>query len=265
MAALKPGLASYTRVAYARELLGRPGDAIAAMRLAVDAGAGGGENVAWTLIQLGNLYFDTGRLGPAARAYRAALRRLPTYVHAEAGLARVAAARGETGRSVSLYRRAITKVPLPQYVIGLGDVLRVAGRAAEARRAYALVGAIERLFAANGVRTELETAFFDLDHARDVHAALARARLAFRAAPSINADDVLAWALYKSGRCVEAERHSERALRLGTRDALKLFHRGMIERCVGRLDVARSYIERALTINPHFSLLYAPVARRLVR
>jgi tetratricopeptide (TPR) repeat protein len=264
MAALKPGLASYTRIAYARELLGRPGDAIAAMRLAVDAGAGGGENVAWTLVQLGNLYFDTGRLEQAARAYRAALRRLPAYVHALAGLARVAAARGETARSVSLYRSAIAKVPLPQYVIALGDVLRVA-RADEARKAYALVGAIERLFAANGVRTELETALFDLDHGRDVHAALAHARLAFRAAPSINADDVLAWALYKNGRCVEAEHHSDRALRLGTRDALKLFHRGMIERCLGRPDVGRSYLERALAINPHFSLLYAPVASRLVR
>jgi tetratricopeptide (TPR) repeat protein len=265
MAARKPSVASYARVAYARELLGRSAAALEAMRLAVDAGFGSSENVAWALVQLGNLYFDTGRLSPAERAYRAALRHLPDYVHAEAGLARVFAARGEFSRAVSLYRKAIARVPLPQYVIGLGDVLHVAGRVSESRQTYALVGAIEQLFATNGVRTELETALFDLDHGRDVRVALARAREAFGEAPSINAEDVLAWALYRNGRCRDAERHSERALRLGTRDALKLFHRGMIEHCLARPARARSWLARALAVNPHFSVLYAPVARRLVR
>jgi Flp pilus assembly protein TadD len=80
--------------------------------------------------------------------------------------------------------------------------------------------------------------------------------------PSIDADDVLAWALARSGRCSEALSYSRNALRLGTLDALKLFHRGMIERCLGRPDSARMYFARAVALNPHFSLLWSETARR---
>jgi len=265
MVAFKPSLAAYSRISYARELLGKSREATAAMRLAVRAGSANAENAAWTLVQLGNLYFDRGRLGPAERAYRQALFRFPGYVHAEAALAQIEAARGEVDRAVALYRSALDKVPLPQYAVGLGDTLQSAGRPAEAQKAYALVDVIQRLFEGNGVQTDLETALFDLDHDRDLADALARAREAFMRAPGINAEDVLAWALYKSGRCEEARRHSVAALRLGTRDALKLFHRGMIERCLGDQAQGRAFLRRSLAVNPHFSLLHAPVAHEVLR
>jgi tetratricopeptide (TPR) repeat protein len=265
MAALKPNLASYSRVAYARELLGDTRGAIAAMRLAVEAGAGTGEPKAWTLVQLGNLHFDTGRLGPAGHAYRQALAAFPGYVHAHAALARLAAARGRYGAAAALYGKAVARLPLPLYEGALGDVLRLAGRDDEARAAYGAVDAIQRLLQSNGVRTELETALFDLDHDRRLGDALERARIAFRKRKSIEAEDVLAWALFKNGRCTDARTHAVRALHLGTRDALKLFHRGMIEGCVGDRVSARSFLMRALAVNPNFSLLYAPVARDALR
>lgn len=265
MASLKPALASYSRVSYARELLGRRRQAIVAMKLAVKAGAGTGEPAAWALVQLGNLYYDTGRLDLAERSYREALVRFPRYVHAQAALGRVAAAHGRYDMAARLYGRAVAKLPLPQYEASLGDVLRLAGREAEAAKAYAVVDATENLLRANGVRTELETALFDLDHGRNVADALTRARDAYRERKSIEGDDVLAWALYKNGRCREALEHSRRALRLGTRDALKIFHRGMIELCLGRPSNGRASLSRALRINPHFSLRYAPVAREALR
>ena len=86
-----------------------------------------------------------------------------------------------------------------------------------------------------------------------------RARLA---RPSIDGDDVLAWALARAGRCTQARAYSQRALRLGTKDAAKYFHRGMIERCLGRPAPARAWFARALATNPHFSLIWAPVARK---
>ncbi|MGH3133142.1 MAG: tetratricopeptide repeat protein, partial [Gaiellaceae bacterium] len=106
-------------------------------------------------------------------------------------------------------------------------------------------------------------ALFDLDHDRDVLDATRRARLAYASAPGIYAADALAWGLFKLGRCGEARARSERALRLGTKDALLYFHRGMIERCLGSSS-ARSWFERALATNPHFSLRFAPVAREML-
>jgi hypothetical protein len=46
---------------------------------------------------------------------------------------------------------------------------------------------------------------------------------------------------------------------------LKFFHRGMIERCLGRDADARTWFRRALALNPQFSVLWAPTARRYAR
>jgi tetratricopeptide (TPR) repeat protein len=265
MAALKPTVASYARVSYARELLGRTDGAIEAMKLAVSAAAGSTEPAAWALVELGNLYYNSGRLRPAERAYREALARFRDYHRAQAALARVEAANDRVDEAVALYRRALEAVPLPEYAAGLGETLAAAGRTEEAEEAYELVDVMQRLFEANGARTELETALVDLDRGWKLTDALARAREAYVARRSIEAEDVLAWALYRNGRCEEARAHSIRALRLGTRDALKLFHRGMIERCLGHGSAAREAFRAALEINPYFSLRWAPVAREAVR
>jgi tetratricopeptide (TPR) repeat protein len=262
LAARKPGLAAYARVAYARELIGRPRAAVEAMRLALTAAGGRPEPVAWTHVELGKLHFGLGELGPAGRHFRAALAAFPGYVFALDGLARVQAARGRHASAIALARRAVAAVPLPQFVATLADLYQVTGRTMRAREQHALVGAIERLLRANGVRTDLETALFDVDHGVRLRDAVERARRAQRERPSIEADDVRAWALARVGRCGEALHFSKRALRLGTVDAAKYFHRGMIERCLGRDDAARRWFERALRTNPHFSLIWAPVARR---
>ncbi|HET7856772.1 MAG TPA: tetratricopeptide repeat protein [Gaiellaceae bacterium] len=262
MAALKPSLAAYARISYARELLGRTRGAEQAMLLALDATAGQPEPTAWTRTQLGKLYFSTGRVRSAAAQYRAALRALPGYPYALEALAQAEAARGRGARAVALAERAADTVPLPQFVATLGDLHRAAGRNAQAREQYELIGAIERLLRANSVRTDLETALFNVDHGLRLAESLAIARRAHAERPSIEADGVLAWALARNGHCGEALRFSKRALRLGTRDAPKFFQRGMIERCLSRRASARAWFRRALATNPHFSLIWAPVARR---
>jgi tetratricopeptide (TPR) repeat protein len=265
LASLKPSLAAYSRVSYARELLGRPSEAIAAMQQALDAATGEAEPTAWTRVQLGKLYWSTGRLGAAAAQYRAALAVFPGYVHALDALAQVEGAGGRLGHAIALERRAVAETPLPQLVGYLGDLYAAAGRPGLARHQYALIDVIGRLFVANGVKTDLETALFRTDHGIRLRETLDLARLARNERPSIDGDDVLAWTLERNGRCGEALRYSKLALRLGTKDALKLFHRGMIERCLGKTAAGNAYLRRALALNPHFSLLWAPVARRAVR
>jgi tetratricopeptide (TPR) repeat protein len=265
MARLKPSAGAYARISYARELLGRPREAIAAMRLAVDASADQPESTAWTRVQLGKLYWSVGDLGAAAREYRNALAALPGYPYAFDALAQVEAARGHLGKALALEAHAVAAIPLPQFVSQLGDLYRARGDHARARRQYGLIRVIQRLLAVNGVRTDLETALFDVDHGIRPRHAVVLARRARAARPSIDGDDVLAWALARTGSCGEALVYSRRALRLGTLDALKLFHRGMIERCLGHRDAARTYLSRALALNPHFSIVWSPVARSALR
>jgi tetratricopeptide (TPR) repeat protein len=263
MGELRPGLAAYARIAHARWLLGDTDGAIEAMRLALDAATGQREPEAWTRVRLGRLLFSRGAVAAADAQYRAALAVFPGYAPALDARALAAWAQGRTPAAIALARQAVDAMPLPQYVAQLGDLYRAAGDHRAAREQYAVIHAIERLLAANGVRSELETALFDADHGLRPYETLALARRAWRARPSIDGDDVLAWALQRAGRCREALRYSRRALRLGTRDALLFFHRGMIERCLGDAAEARRWLRRALALNPRFSVRWAPVARRL--
>jgi tetratricopeptide (TPR) repeat protein len=248
MVALKPSVSSYARVSYARELLGDVPGAARAMRLAVESAVGEPEPLAWSLTQLGKLYWSNGHLAKAARDYRAALRAHPRYPAALNSLALVEAARGRHSSAIAYARRAAEILPLPQYVSTLGDLLH----GSAARRQYALVGAIARLERSQGVNVDLEIALFDVDHRIDLRRTVALARLAQRERPSIDGDDVLAWALARAGRCREALKYSKLALRLGTRDAAKFFHRGVIERCLGHDASAQAWFARVHATNPYW-------------
>jgi tetratricopeptide (TPR) repeat protein len=265
MAALKPSVASYARVSYARELTGDVQGAQRAMALAASAAVGEREAFAWTQVQIALLELSTGRARDALAHLRIARASFPGYPFALDGTAQAEAALGRYREALSFERAAVDRVPLPQYVALLGDLEHALGRERAARREYGLISVIERVLAANGVRNDLDIALFDVDHGRDLAHAVELARRGHAERPSIVGDDVLGWALARAGRCDEALRWSQRSLRLGTKDATKLFHRGYIAACLGRGAAARAYYRRALALNPHFSILWAPVAREGAR
>jgi tetratricopeptide (TPR) repeat protein len=262
MASIKPGVASYARVSYARELLGQTGAAERAMRLAIDSAIGEQEAGAWTRAQLALLYLSSGRARLAAAQAQQALAVFPGYYVALDASAQAQAALGHVRAAIEYEQAAVARIPLPQYVAFLGDLYRAAGQQVRARQEYALIGVIERLLAANGVRNDLDVALFDVDHGVRLRHALELARRGHAERPSVFGDDVLGWALARNGRCGEALRFSERSLRLGTRDALKYFHRGFVAQCLGDRAGARLWYRRALALNPRFSILWAPLARK---
>lgn len=252
----RPDFNSYSRVAYARELFGDPEGAQLAMLAAVDAGSSTPENMAWAFVQLGNLSLTLGNLDEADGYYRRSLDAFPNYAFGLAGQARVASSRGDNQQAAALYERAFERMPLAEFAIALGDVYSRMGDTKKASAQTKLVRAIDKLYAENGVNTDLELALFLADHDIELPTSVEKARASYEARPTIHAADVLAWTLYKSGRSAEAEKYSEESLKLGTRDGVKLYHAAVIARENGKRDVAQEYLRQALTFGPQFSLLY---------
>ncbi len=264
MVDLKPNLASYARVSYFRELHGDLDGAVEAMRLAVSAGGGSAESVAYVQTLLGNLELARGRSAAAGRAYATALARFPGYVPAIAGRARLDASRGRLDRAIAGYKRVTDRLPLPEYVIALGEAELANGDRASARERFALVDAERRLLSAAGVNTDVEFALFEADHG-DGRRGVALGRRAWRDAPSVRSADALGWALTRAGRPDEGLRYARRALSLGSRDPSFLVHAGLTARAAHRPRLARRWLAQALADNPRFSPLWAPRARRALQ
>src|SRR3954447_14612884 len=196
MVDLRPDLSSYSRVSYARELYGDVPGAIEAMQQAVDAGSPAAENTSWTRVQLGNLYFNSKQLDKAEAQYKTALAAYPNYLHALAGLAQMAAARGNMDEAIKLYKQSIDIVPLPQYLTALGDLYTFKGDSRAAKEQYDLVLYIYKLFEANGVNADAEKAAFLADRNTETGEAVKLARQAANERNDLHTLDTLAWALY---------------------------------------------------------------------
>jgi tetratricopeptide (TPR) repeat protein len=260
-----PDLYGYARLAGLKSLRGDTAGAIADLERAVaDGRAAGapGESLAWTLWQLGAEHAAVGRLDRAEKAFTGALGAHRGYHRALAGLAHVRAAQRKYDEAVSLYTKALEVVPLPEYAAALGDVYTRTGRPAEARKQYDLVEYIGRLSAINQTLYGRELAYFYADHDVRLDVALELAQRELTVRQDVYAHDLLAWALLKNGRPAEAQAAMDQALRLGTQDAKLLFHAGMIAHARGDAARARTYLARALKLNPHFHLLHAEVATR---
>jgi tetratricopeptide (TPR) repeat protein len=261
---LRPTRASYARVSYFRELHGDLPGAVQAMRLAVSSGGATPENLAYVQTLLGNLEFDRGHLAAAAQDYRTAALSFHQYVPAIAGLARTAAALDHFRSAIDQYRFAVSRLPLPEYITGLGETELAAGHTGQANQDLALIAAEERLLRANGVNTDVDLALFEANHGSPARA-VTLARRAWTEAPSVRSADALGWALTRAGHPSAGLHWAHEALRLGSIDPNFLYHAGIAAKNAGRADEGRADLRRALGLNPRFSPLYAPLARRALR
>jgi tetratricopeptide (TPR) repeat protein len=212
MVKLRPGLSSYNRVAWYRFVTGDPEGAISAMRQAVHAARATPENLAWCLVDLGNLYFKTGRLDEAEANYKAALQVFPHYHPAFAGLGGVQASRHQTDDAIASYTRAESMVPLPAYAGALRDLYLEQGNRTEAHKQEQLLDVVDQLARANFENTDRTLALVLADEGRRLDRALelARNELAFRR--DVYTYDALAWVLFKLDRTEEAREAMKKAL-----------------------------------------------------
>jgi tetratricopeptide (TPR) repeat protein len=241
MIAVRPGIASYSRASYLRELHGDTEGAIAAMRMAADAGMGGRADRAWALYNLAALYLAAAEPDTAAYLFEGLLEERPGYPYAVAGLGHVALVRGDADEAVRRFRQAHALAPRDVFLELLAEAYAVKG---DARRAdEALDGVADALADARamGEVVDMEEADFLLDRGQDVRRALRMAAAQLRRRPDhLHANETYAWALHHNGRSADAIPFIEHALRLNTGDAMAHHRAAQIYRAAGRpADAAR--------------------------
>ncbi|MEO3809759.1 hypothetical protein ABGB17_12235 [Sphaerisporangium sp. B11E5] len=255
MTELRPGVSSFTRASYDAELRGDTARARMLMEAALDD-AFTSEDRAYCRYYLGELALRAGDLGAAERAYGEALRASPGFLPARAGLARAAALGGDLERAAAGYAEVVGRLPLAQYVVEYGEVVRKLGR--DPSPQWAVLRAQKDLMAANGVRDDITWAEFEADHGSP-DAAVRHAKAEYARNPNMVAADALAWALHKAGRSREALPYTREATALGWRNALIAHHRGVIEKASGR--DANLFSSLATEYNPRFDPALPSLAR----
>jgi len=234
MVALRPDLASYNRASHFHFLYNDVPGAIAIMKKAIEAGSSSPENVAWCMVDLGNIYFKSGQLALAQQSFADALRTFKNYHPAYAGLGRVLAASGEIAGAISNYHRAQEITPLPDYAAALFDLYKKSGQDALAARQMDLLDLIDKVSIANGERANRNLVLAFADHDVKLRRALdlAQGELEFRR--DVYSYDALAWALYKNKRVIEAKQYMEKALLLKTPEPGFLLHSEIIMQAAER-------------------------------
>lgn len=257
---LRPSLASYARAAYDLEQRGLTGEATDLLRRAL-ATAVDRHDIAFCREQLGDLAWNAGEAETAATEYAAGLAALPTSVALQRGQARVAAARGQLAEAIEAYAALTRRAPIPGHLLEYVELLRAAERTADADRELRLAAAAHALFTGNG-GTDGVTGAALAAAAGDPAGALREAQAEWSRRQHADVADALAWALHLSHRDSEAIEYARRAVGTGARSAGYAYHLGMIELALGNRAAAADQLDQALRINPTFSPMDAPAARR---
>jgi tetratricopeptide (TPR) repeat protein len=262
----RPNAAAYARASYARELQGDLAAALEFMTMAANATTGHDqESQAWHYAQIGNLYFQMGRLAEARREFRRAEATFPGHPYALTGLAKVEAAEGRLDRALAMYEQQLERAATPELAASAGDLHARLGRADAAEEYYATAERLER----EGWEVEepqpAALARFLAERDRAIPQALELARAAARERRDIHTLDALAWSQFKAGQIADASATIGQALRTGTRDRRILYHAAEIRRAAGDRVGARELVTRALDGHPAFDPIAAPAAARLLR
>jgi tetratricopeptide (TPR) repeat protein len=256
---LHPGTPAFTRGEYVYELSGDVAGARNLLDQALDAAASPAD-VAFCRYYLAELAFSTGDPAGALDQIELGAAADPRYPDLLEGRAKAEAALGRTDAAAADWAEVVATVPQPQYLVEAGEFFAATGHSQQAEQAYRLFDAENALFTANGVALDTDPTLFYADHG-DPAAALRAGQAGIAIRPFLEMDDAYAWALHVNHRDAEALTWSDKAMATGMRNALFAFHRGMIQKELEHTDAARTDLATALTINPHFSPLHAPVAR----
>ncbi|MEO8575668.1 MAG: tetratricopeptide repeat protein [Gemmatimonadales bacterium] len=219
------------------------------------------EQLAWFYLRTGDIEQRQGRTRTARSLFGQGLQVHPDDYRLLAAMARLEAAEGRPKNVIDYGERAIA-VKLDPATLGLiGDAYADIGDSAQAEEYFKTMEV-----AVSGQPGAYHRAWslFLLDHERRIPEVLANVTSEVETRRDVYGYDLLAWALSKSGKPVEASAAMNQAMRMHTDDPMLLFHAGVIEHSIGNNTTSRAYLTRALEINPKFNLKQAARARAMI-
>lgn len=248
---IRPGnLPGLTRAAYLRELFGDIDGALDLMNMALQSTPPSEvEDAAWILTQMGHLNLAQGKNEEAEKQLQRALTLFPGYHYALGNLAKVRIAQKRYSEAVELLTQRYNAAPHAENLYDLAEALELAGRTADAQKAF---GEFEAKSLAESVRADNSTrelVFFYADHAHQPAKALEFAKQEYARKHDVYTLDAYAWALHMNGQDGEARKQIEIALAVGIRDAKIFRHAGEIALQLGDRVAAERYLRESVALN----------------
>ncbi|MEP6766553.1 MAG: tetratricopeptide repeat protein, partial [Gemmatimonadaceae bacterium] len=194
------------------------------------------EQKAWFNLRLGDLELRSDNLRAAEKAFDAGLKIEGNDPRLMAAMARLAAAKKDNKAAIEWGERAIAEQLDPATLGIVGDAYEALGDTVKSNEYFHTLeiavtqqpGAYHRAWS-----------LYLLDHNLRIPEVLGKAEDELKDRKDIYGYDIVAWALHKSGRNVEAEAMMKQALRLDTHDPLLARHQAAIKAALPVTTAAR--------------------------
>jgi Flp pilus assembly protein TadD len=207
------------------------------------------EDRAWILTQIGHLQLISGKVSDAENILQQALVIFPGYHYALGNLAKVKIEQKRHQEAVGLLQQRYDAARHAENLYDLAEALELAGRADEAKKAFAEFEIKSLLESVRADNSNRELIFYYADHAHQPAKALDVARSEYARRHDVFTLDAYAWALHVNGRDAEARKHIETAMAVGVRDARIFRHAGEIALAEGDQAAAERYLRESAELN----------------
>ncbi|MEP6778999.1 MAG: tetratricopeptide repeat protein [Gemmatimonadaceae bacterium] len=194
------------------------------------------EQKAWFNLRLGDLELRSNNLRSAEKAFEVGLQVEANDPRLMSAMARLYAAKNDSKDAIEWGERAIAEQLDPATLGVVGDAYEALGDTVKSNEYFHTLevavtqqpGAYHRAWS-----------LYLLDHNLRISEVLGKAQEELKDRKDIYGYDIVAWALHKSGRQVEAEAMMKQALRLDTQDPLLARHQAAIKAAMPVTTAAR--------------------------
>jgi len=208
------------------------------------------EETAWILTKMARILRQSGRSDAAEALLQRALKTFPDYYLSLEELAEVRLGQHLYPEAVELLEKRNRNFPSPASELFEARAYEGAGRTADAAKLYAEFERGARAKISQPDNANVELISYYADHARQPQEALRIALLQIENRHDVWTLDAYAWALYANGRYAEAGQQMEKAIDIGTRDAVLYYHAAAIEAAIGQKSEASRFLQESLDLNP---------------